>query len=159
MTDKTQPPPQPIIDMAAIMQRFSQWEAGAAKLVPANKERLLAFLASAGITRAIIIFDGGGDSGQIEDVAAFQDDQQTELPQGTVELSRLGHGADQPVANHLSAGEAIEDLVYDLLRQSHCGWENNDGAYGEFIFDVTARTISLDYNERFTSSEHFAHAW
>src|SRR3546814_10644977 len=55
-----------------------------------------------------------------------------ELPGSTVEVKRLDHGADQPVANHLSPSEAIEDLAYDLLRQTHCGWENNDGAYGEF---------------------------
>src|SRR3546814_9296187 len=64
---------------------------------------------------------------------------------------RLDHGADQPVANHLSPSEAIEDLAYDLLRQTHCGWENNDGAYGEFTFDVTAGTITLDRSEEHTS--------
>jgi hypothetical protein len=160
MTDSNQPqPPQPTIDMTAIMQRFAQWEADAAKLVPANKERLLTFLASAGITRVIVIFDGCGDSGQIEDVTAFRGDEQADLPNGTVEISMLRHGADEPVSNVFSAAEAIEDLAYDLLRQTHCGWENNDGAYGEFIFDVTAVTISLDYNERFTSSESHAHDW
>ncbi|MEQ1518940.1 MAG: DUF6878 family protein, partial [Usitatibacteraceae bacterium] len=40
-----------------------------------------------------------------------------------------------------------------------CGWENNDGAYGEFTFTVSDQSIALDYNERFTSSEHFAHEW
>lgn len=159
MTDATQSQPQPIIDMAAIMQRFSQWEADAAKLVPANKERLLAFFASAGITRVVVTFDGYGDSGQIEDVASFRGSDQVDLPSGTVEISRLAHGADEPVVSTLSAAEAIEDLAYDLLRQTHCGWENNDGAYGEFTFDVTAGTISLDYNERFTSSESYAHEW
>ncbi|SNS94869.1 DUF6878 family protein [Sphingopyxis indica] len=155
MTDAT----QPAIDMAAIMQRFSQWEADAAKLVPENKARLFACLASAGITLVTVTFDGYGDSGQIEDVAAFIGDQPAELPGGTVDVMRLDHGADQPVANHLSPSEAIEDLAYDLLRQTHCGWENNDGAYGEFTFDVTAGTITLDYNERYTASETYAHEW
>lgn len=160
MTETNQSqPPQQTIDMAVIMQRFAQWEADAAKLVPVNKKMLLAFLASGGITRVVVTFDGYGDSGQIEDVTALRGDEQTDLPDGTVELSRLDHGADQPVRNCLSAAEAIEELAYDLLRQTHCGWENNDGAYGEFIFDVAAGTISLDYNERFTSSESYAHEW
>ena len=35
-----------------------------------------------------------------------------------------------------------------ILEQTHGGWENNDGAYGEFTFDVAERTIKLDFNER-----------
>lgn len=151
--------PQPAIDMAAIMQRFSQWEADAAELIPENKARLFACLASTGITLVTVIFDGYGDSGQIEDIAAFIGDEPADLPGGTIEVKTLHHGADQPVAHCHSASEAIENLAYDLLRQTHCGWENNDGAYGEFTFDVTAGTITLDYNERFTSSENYAHEW
>lgn len=155
MTD-AQPP---ITEWNAIMQRISKWEADAAKLVPENKDKLLAFLASAGITLVTVTFDGGGDSGQIEDIAAFAGDATAELPSGTVEVRALDHGADQPAANFLAAGEAIENLAYDLLRQKHCGWENNDGAYGEFTFDIAGQKISLDYNERFTSSESYAHEW
>ena len=54
MTDAT----QPAIDMAAIMQRFSQWDAGAATLVPEYKARLLACLASVGIALVTVTFDG-----------------------------------------------------------------------------------------------------
>lgn len=151
--------PQPVVDMDAIMARFREWETRAAALIPANKAALFAVLALTGITRVIVTFDGGGDSGQIEDIAPFRGDEQIELPVGTVEVMTLDHGADQPVAKSLSAGEAIEELCYDLLRQKHCGWENNDGAYGEFTFNVTAGTIALDYNERFTSSESYWHEW
>lgn len=34
--------------------------------------------------------------------------------------------------------DAIESLAFDLLTASHAGWENNDGAYGEFRLDVAA---------------------
>jgi len=145
--------------MAAIMQKYATWEAEAAKLVPGNKERLLAFLASAGITLVVATFDGGGDSGQIEEIAAFNGNHSANLPAGAVELQVLDHGAQAPAARLFPAEEAIEDLAYDLLRQTHCGWENNDGAFGEFTFDVAAGTITLDYNERFTSSESYAHDW
>ncbi|KEZ19420.1 hypothetical protein CP98_01941 [Sphingobium yanoikuyae] len=50
-------------------------------------------------------------------------------------------------------------MAYDLLKEKHDGWENSDGAYGEFTFDVAAQTITLDYNERFMSSEHHAYSW
>ena len=51
--------------------------------------------------------------------------------------------------------DLLESLAYDFLEQSHGGWEDNEGAFGEFTFDVTERTISLDYNERYV--EHVNH--
>ena len=47
----------------------------------------------------------------------------------------------------------VEEMAYDYLADTHRGWENDDGAYGEFCFDAAARTIHLDFNERFTSYE------
>ena len=49
----------------------------------------------------------------------------------------------------LPIGEAIEQLAYDFLEETHARLgESIDGAYGEFTFDVAARTITLDYNGR-----------
>ena len=48
-------------------------------------------------------------------------------------------------------------LVYALLEQTHSGWENNDGAYGDFAFDVENRTIRLAYNERYVNSANSSH--
>ena len=46
---------------------------------------------------------------------------------------------------------------YDFLSDSDCGWESNDGAYGEFCFDAAARCIHLEFNAHFTSSEPHTH--
>jgi hypothetical protein len=59
----------------------------------------------------------------------------------------------------MSVSEAIEHLVYDALSETHGGWENNEGAYGEFVFDVPAEVIRLDYNERITASENYSHTF
>ena len=53
--------------------------------------------------------------------------------------------------------DAVEALAYAFLEETHGGWENNEGAFGEFTFDVAERTITLDYNERFESSEYSQH--
>lgn len=55
--------------------------------------------------------------------------------------------------------EAIERLAYDFLEETHGGWENNEGAYGDFLFDVTERTITLNYNERIETSEYTQHVF
>jgi hypothetical protein len=49
-----------------------------------------------------------------------------------------------------SLTEAVENLAWDYLEERHAGWENNDGAFGTFVFDVAGRTITLEHNERFT---------
>jgi len=59
----------------------------------------------------------------------------------------------------LSLEDVVEQLAYDLLSDTHGGWENNDGAYGEFCFDASARSIHLEFNERFTSSELTTHGF
>ena len=50
-------------------------------------------------------------------------------------------------------------LAYDFLGQTHGGWENSDGAYGDFTFDVAERTITLDYNERHMESDYSQHVF
>jgi hypothetical protein len=57
----------------------------------------------------------------------------------------------------VSLHDAIETLCYDYLSQTHGGWENNDGAYGTFEFDVQQRSIRLDFDERFTDTNHHSH--
>lgn len=47
----------------------------------------------------------------------------------------------------LSLEDVVEQLAYDFLSDTHGGWENNDGAYGEFCFDASARCIHLEFNE------------
>ena len=59
----------------------------------------------------------------------------------------------------LTMHDAIERLAYDLLEETHGGWENNEGAYGEFVFDVAGRTIRLEYNERVMETEYSEHEW
>jgi hypothetical protein len=55
--------------------------------------------------------------------------------------------------------EAIETMVYRLLERNHCGWENEDGAYGEFVFDAASREITLEYNERYTETHYSCHTF
>jgi len=55
------------------------------------------------------------------------------------------------------ATDAIEKLAYDFLEEVHDGWENEDGAYGEFIFDVGERAIRLEYNERVMTTSYSEH--
>ena len=59
----------------------------------------------------------------------------------------------------LSIRDAVEQIAYEFLEETHFGWENNDGAFGEFTFDVAARAITLDYNERITDTDYSQHVF
>jgi hypothetical protein len=130
-----------------------------AELQPLNKTTLFQALSAAGVTLVIVSFDGYGDSGQIENVEVKAGDIVVAMPECTIEIAEAAWDQAEPNRTTISIAEVIERLVYDLLTDTHCGWENNDGAYGNFTFDVAERTITLDYNERYTASDYSQHVF
>jgi hypothetical protein len=122
-----------------------------------NKQVLFNLLAAHGITTVIVSFEGYGDSGQIEDVVAQASDATIDLPDGQIEILHPAWGSAEIGQKTCTLQEAIEDMSYALLEQTHCGWEINDGAYGDFTFNVEERAIMLDYNERYAASENYTH--
>ena len=123
-----------------------------AKANEINKAVLFEALASAGITSIHVDFDGYGDSGQINGVAASSDDASAELPQTMITIQTVSWGTTEILTAQSTLETAIENVCYDYLEQTHGGWENNDGAYGEFRIDVVKRSIELEFNGRFTDT-------
>jgi hypothetical protein len=139
----------------------SEWETQRAafnrldtELLLRNKAALFDALAAAGVTHVIVSFDGYGDSGQIENVEAKADDAIVAVPAVEIEIARAEWGQAEPKRSRISLANAIEAVAYDCLEAKHSGWEDNEGAYGEFTFDIAARTVTLDFNCRFIDSEH-----
>lgn len=120
-----------------------------------NKTVVFDALDAAGIATVVVTFDGYGDSGQIERLEI--DGAVDTLPTAIVEIATSIWGELEPQRQSMSLADAIEKLIYDFLGSAHGGWEDNDGAYGEFTFDVVDRTIRLDYNERYTASVNYSH--
>jgi hypothetical protein len=138
-------------------RRWAEYEKRAAEFHPGNKTRLFAALRQNGISMITVTFDGEGDSGQIERIAAMSGEIDVALPDLMVEIVLLHFAIDEPERRSQPLKEAIETLTYFYLELTHCGWEINAGSHGEFVFDATAETISLDFNERFETSENFTH--
>jgi hypothetical protein len=130
-----------------------------ADILTRNKTALFDILAATAVTHVLVIFDGYGDSGQIESIEAKAGEKTVAMPQAQIGIARAAWGTSELRCTTLSVEEAVEQLVYDLLRDTHGGWENNDGAYGDFVFDVAARTITLNFNERYTASDHSQHVF
>jgi hypothetical protein len=72
------------------------------------------------------VYTGSGDSGYLEDF--FNE-------------------------NNESVPDAIEGWCYTQLSNEFGGWEDNEGADGEFIFDFNNKTITLYHTENVESTE------
>jgi hypothetical protein len=98
-------------------------------------------LKEAGVESVHINYDGCGDSGQIESIT-YTD----------------GHGKPVDLAGKTTiTGDQLMDLFYDLTQARHPGWENNDGAFGEFAWDLTDDTLKHTHNDRFTDYDTTEH--
>ncbi|MFZ2871466.1 DUF6878 family protein [Zavarzinia sp.] len=138
------------------LARYNARTAAEAALRATNKNIVFDALAAAGITTIVITFDGYGDSGQIEDIEVRGPDG-IDLNRIKIRLTVLDWRTETPEEREASLHECVEDLAYGFLNQTHCGWENNEGGYGEFTFDVAKGTVSLDYNERYEAVETYQH--
>jgi len=140
-------------------QKLNQHRATTAKANALNKTAVFDALSAAGITEIVVWFDGEGDSGQIQSVAPRSGQTPSELPTTAVTIASTEWGADDITTREMPLPEAIEELCYGYLEQEHGGWENNDGAFGEFTFDVSERQIELDFNARFSDSVSYSHSF
>ena len=139
-------------DLNSIMRTYEACRQAQAQLNEGNKGAIFDALAAASITGVHVDFDGEGDSGQINGVAAFTGEDAAELPKTMISIRQIHYGSTEPFPTECRLEEAIATLCYDYLEETHGGWENNDGAYGEFRLDVAKRTIELEFNGRFTDT-------
>lgn len=84
-------------------------------------------LTEMGVTLVDITYDGCGDDGTIEAIAAHAGDNAVPLPDDLV--------------------EALTDAAYGLLPG---GWELNEGSFGQLVLNVATRTINRQHNWRST---------
>jgi hypothetical protein len=119
-----------------------------AEILPHNKQVLFDNLAAAGIDVVTIGFDGSGDSGQFDAPMGFDaENREVVIPTGDITVKSVD----------FDTGDYIVTLACDFLEETHDGWEDGEGAHGEFRFSLSDRTITLDYNERYIEYNHYEH--
>ena len=144
--------------MAAHDAKLAAFAERQAAILPGNKAMMFAALAAAGIHTVVVEFDGSGDQGQVGSIAAFTaGNTGTDLPDARIAVREVVFEEPSVSFSMQSPRQMIEGMAYDFLGQTHGGWEDGDGAYGEFTFTVADQTIALDFNERFTDSTNHQH--
>jgi hypothetical protein len=124
-----------------------------------NKAAIFDALAALDITEVLVEFDGEGDSGQIEMLTFVRNGEPVPMPEATVTLQQASFGSTESVISECSLRDGIDTLCYDFLEDEHGGWENNDGAFGEFRLDVAKRTVELEFHGRFTDVSTSHHSF
>lgn len=84
-----------------------------------------------GLISLVATYDGYADSGWIEEINCYGKSTSRKY-----ELSR-----------ELRA--AVENLFIDVLEERHAGWEVNDGATGEFLWDLRRNALTHTHHARF----------
>ena len=143
-------------------EQFATYEAKAAlaaqreaEILPHNKQILFNTLAEMGIAIVTVDFDGYGDSGTFQEPAAF-DSQNTMIafPTVTITIKTLVFDTGAIEEKAVGLRDFIDTLASGLLDEKHSGWEDGEGAYGQFQFSLADRTIKLEYSERYVDTHY-----
>lgn len=126
-----------------------------------NKNNILAALRTAGVKECTINYSGNGDSGQIEELDFGADvvveDVKIEQTHVTVDYDLSGggfrrtHKVNEP--RLVGLREAIENICYAKLEESHGGWEINEGSQGSFVINVEDGTVEWHHETNITIVE------
>lgn len=140
-------------------QNSARYAEARRELGKSNKAAIFDALAALKITEILVEFNGEGDQGQIEMLTFVRNGEPVLMPEATVRLQRASFGSTEIASSEYSLQEGIETLCYDFLEDEHGGWENNDGAFGEFRLDITKRTVELEFHGRFTDVSTSHHSF
>jgi hypothetical protein len=146
-------------DVDEIKTAYDRYLAASKEANALTKAAVFDVLVDEGIDRVIVNFDGEGDSGQIESITAYQQDAEVEIPATSLTHHQVQWGSDSIVAATSPVHDAIEGLCYAFLSEEQGGWENNDGAYGDFTFHVSDRRIELDFRARYTDTTSYSYTF
>lgn len=108
-----------------------------------NKAALFDALADTNITRIVVSVYGDGDSAQVDCIEAFAGDESLGVPDVSITIATDIRGDDEIISAPMTLSSALQELAYDFLSDTRSGLENDDGAVGNFVFDIAQRSVTL----------------
>ena len=97
-----------------------------------ERKLLFDFLKALGIQVLKVHYSGSGDSGQTDDM--------TTIP------AKLSELLDEQLNQKETLRSYLETFTWEKIEDEESGFYNNEGGYGEIIFDVAERTIKMEHN-------------
>jgi hypothetical protein len=131
---------------------------------PEHRGVFLTTLRTLGVAKLIVNFSGGGDSGDIESVDAYNADMKTEIPlttqipwssDGNYFNMNKGTWEKRTKEEVMTLEKIAKELTFKALEDQGLDWYNNDGGQGtlEIDFSTSPPTIQLDVGINYTSVE------
>lgn len=124
-----------------------------------NRDILLETLTRLGISQVCITYEGGGDSGDVENVSVEPDALSPLLDTETVVVwqrsfvqGRYEQMYALDAAKPHSLADALKYFALDWLELGYSGWEINEGAQGTVTIDVAERRCVLEHRQFYTES-------
>ena len=135
-------------------------------MFPSPKHRgiFLTTLSTLGVAKLIVNFSGGGDSGDIDSIDAYNADMNTEIPL----TAQIPWSSDENYFNMdegtwekrtkeevMTLEKIAKELTLQALEDQGLDWYNNDGGQGtlEIDFSTSPPTIQLDVGINYMSTE------
>jgi len=87
-----------------------------------------------GYTKIEVSYSGSGDSGAIDDINVFPNDNMDWVP----------------IENLIKNIDFFKDWLYEIIEEAteNRDWWNNDGGYGNISIDLNTYELISEYNER-----------
>ena len=86
-----------------------------------------------GVSKIYVPYNGSGDSGSVENPEFY--------PKSDFSLNE-------------QLTDFLCDTTYSLLEKYHCGWEINDGSFGNLVIDCNTGQVTLEHNDYYTESNY-----
>jgi len=111
-------------------------------------------LADQGVTGIKVQYDGGGDSGAIENIV-YTDKENAEFSDIDLVIS-WDEDKDLEKLNS-SAYANIQNFAHETLLDNIEDWWNNEGGYGDILIKVPSGEYLINNNVRIMEIEEFTH--
>jgi len=111
-------------------------------------------LADQGVTGIKVHYDGGGDSGAIENIV-YTDKENAEFSDIDLVIS-WDEDKDLEKLNS-SAYANIQNFAHETLLDNIEDWWNNEGGYGDILIKVPSGEYLINNNVRIMEIEEFTH--
>ena len=142
------------------LRSFARRARNEASVLEELRDSILNALGSLGIMEMQLEYHGGGDSGDIEEVAWYPATISAEamLSKYIDMVQYVAGWHDQKpkcvfIESRVTIKEAIDCFFWTTLSTQFPGWEINEGGMGVLAFDLTDNTVTLYHTQYYQQSE------